>query len=349
MRVIVDGIIFNTKGKGGIARYFTETLNAIKKNDPNTCLEVIIPVGTNAPHSLACRENGRLATSFAVSRGDVFHTSYYTNWPRLKIPIITTAYDFIDASFPLLRPNGEGFVKRQIDTIRRSSAVIAISNSTKELTCQFADIDSSKVYLAYPGVTLPFSGPLPEDQEIKKFVQSVTGGAPYILHVGTRGNYKNFKTILRAFSLAAQSKFTQRHLVLIGGEYVLPPDEIDMVVSSGIIDRVHLLHGINDNMLHLAYAGADAMVSASLMEGFGIPIVEALACGTGLILSDISVYREIAEGYAVFIRANSVDDWVTAMIDQEPTVEPGWKDSIIAKYDWDIAAQTHLNVYSTVV
>ncbi|MBE0677028.1 MAG: glycosyltransferase family 4 protein [Bacteroidales bacterium] len=337
------------KSNGGIARYFTETLNAIKKNDPNTCLEVIIPAGTNKPHSLACRENGRLSTSFAVLRGDVFHTSYYTRWPRLKIPIITTVYDFIDASFPLLSPNGNGFIQRQIDTIRRSSAVISISKSTKELICQFAGIDSSKVYLAYPGVSFPFSGSQPDYQDIRKFVQLITGGAPYILHVGTRGNYKNFRTILRAYSLAAQSKYSERHLVLIGGEHALAPDEIDMVVSSGIIDRVHLLHGLTDKMLHLAYAGADAMVSASLMEGFGIPIVESLSCGTGLILSDISVYREIAEGYAIFLRANSVDDWVTALIGETPPVEAGWKDSIINKFNWDTAAQTHLNVYSALI
>lgn len=349
MRVIVDGIIFDLKGKGGIARYFSETLEAIRRIDPSIRLEVIVPPGTKGPRSLKCRQNGRLATSFVVSRGDIFHSSYYTRWPRLNIPAITTVYDFIDASFPLLRPNGIGFVQHQIDALQRSTALIAISKCTKELICQFADVDPSKVYLAYPGVSSPFSGPRPDEKNIEKFVLSTTGGIPYYLHVGARGNYKNFRTILKAYSIAAQAKLTERHLVLIGGESTLASDEIDIVVSAGVIDRVHLLHGVTDETLHLAYTGADATVSASLMEGFGIPVVESLSCGTGLILSDIPVYREIAEEYAIFLPANNVDDWVSALIGNAPLVKAGCRDSIINTFSWNISAHTHLDVYSKII
>ncbi len=347
MRVIIDGIIYGSNFQGGIARYFTEVLREMPLLNPDLRLNVIVPPGAYRPDFLSCRTSGRLTTSFLVARGDIFHTSYYTHWPRLKCPGVVTVYDYIDASFPLLQPNGNGFAERQLDVIRRAAAVIAISRSTRDLTIELAGIEPEKVFVAYPGVSAPFSTSGPTVKEVNLFRQKLTGGAPYLIHVGMRNNYKNFRTILRAFCLAANSM--DRHLVIMGGKFPLTAEEMDWVISSRLLDRIHFYPRVDDMTLRLAYAGADAMVHASLMEGFGIPVIEALACGTGLILSDIPVYREIADGLALFVDPTDIEAWVIAMKEELPVVALASQEMIVQQYAWQAAAREHLRAYASVL
>jgi len=346
MRVAMDGIVYGNNFSGGIARYWTEVLRAIIRLELPIHLDLVVPPAAHWPEGLPCRTSGRLLTSLAVARSDVFHTSYYTRWPRLKCPSVVTAYDFIDASFPLLHPNGEEFVEWQFDAIRKASAVITISKTTRDLAMELSGIDPARVFVAYPAVAEPFSMLLPEEEEIRRFRKEQTGGAPYLVHIGNRRNYKNFRTILKAFCQAAPSM--DRHLLILGGRQPLAEDETHWVFSARLQDRIHFQPWVDDAMLRHAYAGADALVSASLMEGFGIPVIEALACGTGLILSDIPVYREIAEGHATFIEAANVEAWEQAM-KEEIHVHPSWRDEVLNQYTWEATARVHMEAYKSVL
>lgn len=346
MRVAMDGIVYKDNFSGGIARYWTEVLRAIIRLELPIHLDLVVPPGAHWPEGVPCRTSGRRLTSLAVARADVFHTSYYTSWPRLKCPSVVTAYDFIDASFPLLRPNDEGFVERQFDAIRKASAVITISKSTRDLAMELSGIDPARVFVAYPAVAEPFSMLLPEEEEIRRFRKEQTGGAPYLVHIGNRRNYKNFRTILKAFCQAAPSM--DRHLLILGGRQPFAEDEAHWVFSARLQDRIHFPTRVDDAMLRLAYAGADAMVSASLMEGFGIPVIEALACGTGLILSDTPVYREIAADRALFVEAADVETWKEAM-KAEIHIQPSWREEVLKKYTWEAAARVHLDAYESVL
>lgn len=347
MRVMVDGIIFKLNPGGGIGRYWTETLKAILRLDPNLRFDVVLHRGTKRPSGLPCQTAWGIPFLLNAWKADLFHTSYYTEWPRLKIPSIVTAYDCIDASFPFLQPNGSDFVARQVKLIQRAAAVITISRHVQTLISEFTCVPPEEIFVAYPAVSAPFSDPIPPPDEIHEFRQAHTGGAPYLLHVGMRKNYKNFRTILKAFCRAAKN--TARHLMIVGGKkHAFGEEEMDLVISTRMLDRIHYYPRLDDSMLRLAYAGADAMVHASLMEGFGIPVIEALACGTGLILSDIPVYREIAEGRARFVEPSSVEDWEQAMKEPIP-VHPSWRESVLQQYTWEKAARSHLAAYASVM
>lgn len=346
MRIVVDGIIYGKNSEGGIARYWTEVMRILPGLGGSLCLDVVVPPGANCPADVPCRTSGRLSTLLTAARADIFHTTYYTRWLRVKCPSVVTAYDYIDASFQLLQPNGPGFVERQMESIRRASAVITISHASRDLTVELAGVDPARVFVAYPGVASSFSMPLPREEEIREFRQKYTGGAPYLVHVGKRTNYKNFRTILRAFCRAAPSM--DRHLLVLGGGHSFADDELELVVSARLHDRVHFYRRADDAMLRLAYAGADAMVHASLMEGFGISVIEALACGTGLILSDIQAYREIAGAHAIFVEAVDVDAWAQAMR-EEARVSPSWREEILRQYTWEAAARTHVKAYESVI
>lgn len=344
MRIVVDGAVYGHNAYGGIARYWTEILKLLVR-EKSLHLDLAVARDGVWPSGVPCCAIGSPAAYWSAWRADLFHSTYYSRWPRVKCPSVATAYDFIDASFPLLRPNGHDFVGRQFDVLRRASAVMVISKSTRELAIQLARIDPARIFLAYPAVPSPFSLPPPAREEVAAFRQKLTGGAPYLLHVGERMNYKNFRTILDAYCRGGRS--TDRHLVVMGGRHPLTHDELHTIVSHRLLDRIHFHPRTDDATLRLAYAGADALVHASLMEGFGIPVIEALACGTGLILSDIPVYREIASGMATLIEPTDVDRWTGALA--EPVaIQSGWREEVLRRYTWEAAAQAHLQAYRSV-
>lgn len=346
IRVVIDGVVFRRNSFGGIARYWTETMKALAKSDSGIHFDLILLADSVRPKGLPYLVAGRLPAFWATGRADLFHTTYYTQWPRVKGPSVATAYDLIDAAFPLLRPNGDEFVERQFQSLRRSAAVVAISKATRDLAVELAGIDPKRIFVAYPAVPTAFAMPLPLESEIREFRRTLTGGAPYLVHVGDRRNYKNFRTVLKAFCRAA--KDTDRHLVVLGGRHALGEDEVDWAIAAKALDRIHYRPRVDDATLRLAYAGADAMVHASLMEGFGIPVIEALACGTGLILSDIPVYREIADGRAVFVEAGDVEAWRQAMVAPVPA-QPAWREETLRRFTCEETARMHVQAYESVV
>lgn len=346
MRVVIDGIIYGLYHSGGIARYWTELLTTFKRLETTIQTDLILPRKAPRPAGIPGLTAGSLQASLAVLRANIFHTSYYTRWPRVKSPVVVTAYDFIDASFPLFQANKAGFVDQQLDAIKRAEAVITISKTSRSLALDLTGIDPSRVFVAYPAVASPFSLPPPIPEEINEFRQTHTKGAPYLVHVGERGKYKNFSTILKAFCLAAPD--TDRHLLILGGGHSLTTDELDCVISKNLLNRVHFYPEVDDMLLRMAYAGADALIHASIMEGFGIPVIEALACGTGLILSDIPVYREIADNRALFVDSTNFEAWEYALKSIVP-VKPSWREDILLQYTWEATAQVHLNAYASVL
>lgn len=345
MRVVVDGYVYGKRSSEGIARYWEETLKATLQLNLPVRFDVVVPPDASRPEGVPCRTHGSLSACWAAFRADVFHSTYYTRWPGMKCPSVVTVYDFVDATFPEFNPNGPGFVERQLEVLRRASAVIAISKATRNLAVEIAKIDPTRIFVAYPAVAEPFSKPFPEIAEVLKFRARMTGGAPYLLHVGKRRTYKNFRTILEAFCRSAH--LTNRHLLILGRGKPLAEDEWKMATSQGVHNRIHFQPEVDDATMRLAYAGADAMVHASLMEGFGIPVIEALACGTGVILADIPVYREIAAGMATFVAPADVEAWAHAMA-QPVSVDATWRKEILCMYTWDNTARRHLDAYACV-
>lgn len=342
IRVVVDGYVYGKRSSEGIARYWTETLKATLQLNLPVRFDVVVPPDARRPEGVPRQTHGSLSAYWAAWRADLFHSTYYTRWPRMKCPSVATAYDFVDANFPEFKPNGPGFVDRQLDVLRRASVVVAISNATRDMAIQLAGLDPARIFVAYPGVAPVFTRPLPSTHEIKSFRQIHTQGAPYLLHVGKRRTYKNFITLLKAFSACVNQ--TERHLLVVGGPPEWTTSEAQHLSPASVSSRVHFIPQMDDETLRLAYAGADALVHASMMEGFGIPVIEALACGTGLILSDIPVYREIAGGMATLVALGDLEAWAQAMKDPVD-VQPAWRNEVVSRYTWEGAAREHLNAY----
>lgn len=343
MRICVDGIVYGNNGLGGIARYWTETIREFNRPGSRDCMELVIPKKAKTiprlPHSRQLSWPA-LRTMLAA---DIYHTSYYSIWPRMRcVPVVTTVYDWITADLPHYYSNGVGFVNAQKSAIAKSDGLVVISEDVRRLTIGHTRFPEERIEVAYPAVGGVFASPLPSDFDTKSFRYAHTGGAPYFLHVGRRNYYKNFRTILEGY-LAIAGK-TDRHLLVVGGENGFPDDLAHMVFRAGAEKKVNILPYVSDADLRIAYAASDGFLSASLGEGFGIPLLEALASGAKPVVSDIPVYHEVAGDMADYLPPSDPEAWADAMLRDHPW-KSEFRDAVLEKYTWEKTAEAHLRLY----
>ena len=342
IRVLVDGYPFLKNGRGGVARYVLETVRALRAAG-GASVSLQVPRGAAFPPPIPhVGENG-VAAFLARRRADVFHSAWYRVPPRLHgAAFVATVYDWIDAELPLYKPNGGDFAGRQACAVAAAAGLVCISEDVTRRTAARTGFPRERIAVAPPAPAAVFRAEPPAEAERAAFRARTTGGAPYVLHVGSRGLYKNFATVLRGF-LAASAR-TDRHLVLVGGERSLTDDEVFRIARAGCLERVHFLRRVPDGELRLAYAAADAYASASHMEGFGLPVVEAMACGTLPVLSDVPVYREVAGTAARYAPPADVGAWADLFAGPLEPV-PGARESALSRYSWEKAAAAHLALY----
>lgn len=145
---------------------------------------------------------------------------------------------------------------------------------------------------------------------------------PYLLHVGARRPHKNVGHLVRVLHrLPAEYR-----LVLVGSPDPRWPDDVDdLVAAHGLGDRVLQPGKVSEADLVGLYAGAAAFVYPSLIEGFGLPLLEAFAAGAPVVASDIPVFREVAEGAALLCPPNDPQAWAAAItsLGSAPSADPG--------------------------
>ena len=168
---------------------------------------------------------------------------------------------------------------------------------------------------------------------------------PYLLYVGTRGHHKNFRLLLEAYS--RWDRRSEVSLVVVGAPW--SHEEMLHVETTGISDRVYLLSDINDERLCWLYNRAAAFVHPSLYEGFGIPLLEAMACGCPIIASRIPSTIEVARDCPIYFEPTESEDLIAAF---DTGVAEG-RDSarvhlgleLAERFSWDATARQTLGVY----
>ena len=233
----------------------------------------------------------RLATPSAdrmlgVRSGRGAQVLHATTWaiPPTSLPLAVTVHDVAflrDASH--FTAHGAAYFNRALDiTKRRADAVIVPSEATAR-DCVEAGIDESIITVIPHGLThTPVT-----DAQVEDFRARHGLARPYILWVGTREPRKNLATLLRAYRAMASS--TDLDLVLVGpagwGE---DPEWGDLPEA-----RTHVLGRLDDTDLACAYAGARVFTFPSIWEGFGLPVLEAMAHGTPVVTSADTCMAEI--------------------------------------------------------
>lgn len=321
MRVLYDHQIFSLQSYGGISRYYGE-LFRIYAQDPDISVDLALRSSGNqylkgtmfsyqyrAPDSLRSRAMAKVSEIAGVDLGyinnrrssvralgrqefDIFHPTYYHPYfiePLGRKPCYLIVHDLIHELYSHQYPMDAKVMGWKRAVVERADHIVTVSANTKKDLCRLYGIDESKVQVIHQGISLfPPAGPI----ELPK-------GVPerYILFVGSRRMYKNYDRFLDALSpLLAKDK--ELYLVCAGGGR-FSPSESEKLSKLGLPGQVHQVE-IDDRSLAALYKNALAFAFPSLYEGFGLPVLEAFACGCPAVLSNTSSLPEVGGDAAAY-------------------------------------------------
>lgn len=368
MQVIVDGLIYEISSQGGVARLYSEILPRMCDMDhdlsvrllTSSCLRQLPPTHGQIAHSRLlpierflrpARLWGRvpfrarmLAQQVTLNwtRHGIWHSTYYTMPPMPGGGHVVTVYDMIHELFPDLfnKLADDQFRARKRCCVLAADAVLCISESTKKDIQQIYGIDSAIIHTVPLACSPAFSC-------LDEFASRLPlpTAKPFLLYVGGRSHYKNFPLLLHAYSSWDQRRDVD--LVVVGQRW--SPQEKTCIADMNVEDRVHLLSRVDDKHLNLLYNGASALVYTSLYEGFGIPLLEAMASGCPIVASRIPSTCEIAGELPVYFEPTARDDLIAAldmvMAEGRNSCRVLRGSRRVQQYSWDETARLTLRIY----
>lgn len=280
----------------------------------------------------------------------------YTSWPLLFSQGISIIYDLSFELFPqYVEPRNQKFLSDNVRlSAKRSKKIITISQSSKDQISDFYNVPPEDIEIVYPGIDQSeFYRRSPD--EINKIKAKYGVHGKYILFVGNIEPRKNLKNLLLAYEKLDSKIRSEYSLLLIGARGWLD-DEIFEIIKRLRVAGNHIqqpLKYVDDEDRPAFYSGAELFVYTSLYEGFGIPPVEAMACGTPVISSNNSSLPEAVGSAAKQVDAENIDELVTAISSiignkslQKEMVKKGFDQA--DKFSWNREAKKLLTVLETI-
>ncbi|MGZ3755147.1 MAG: glycosyltransferase family 4 protein [Mucilaginibacter sp.] len=318
VKVLFDHQKFSEQRYGGITRYFAGLMNAIKAN-PDYVYQLSALYSSNyyiKDENLPLNNflgralfNGKPRKEYkwnkqyskrliAGGNYDLLHPTYYHPYflKRVKKPYVLTVHDMIYEALPEYFTTTDPLPHQKKITVDSASAIIAISDSTRNDLVNLLNVPAEKIVMIHHGLDL--NTPV---------VTEVVPNLPqnFILFVGERGNYKNF---FRFAEAAAQllHEFKDLYMVFAGGGPFQIADTL-AIDRLKITDRCIQLN-VTDEQLNYLYKRAQVFVFPSLYEGFGYPLLEAFKTGCPVAASNTSCFPEIGgDAVAYFDPYEAVD------------------------------------------
>lgn len=240
---------------------------------------------------------------------DLVHFAHFNVPVLYKKPYVVTIHDITRFIFPgqkrqsLLQQIGYEYVFAH--AVQHAQSVIAVSNITAR-DMQLLPFHARKIDVVYEGIEHRFFQEISEDQR-KKVREYIKVTNPYILFVGVWMSHKNIFRLLDAFALV-QQQYPDMQLVITGKYQDGYSDLMGYVQEKGLPTRVVFPGFVPDDLLVALYAEAALMAFPSLYEGYGLPPLEAQACGVPVVASNISSMPELLRKSAEYVNPESVHD-----------------------------------------
>jgi glycosyltransferase involved in cell wall biosynthesis len=288
---------------------------------------------------------------------DLYHSPDFVLPPLRHARGILTVHDLAflmrpDCADERLRAYLEGVVPR---SVQRADFIVADSENTRNDLVVLLGVQPECIDVVPGGVEGRFA-PITDAELLRRARTRLgVGDAPFVLAIGVIEPRKNLNRLMDAFLALKQRKAVPANLklVLAGGKGWLVDGIFEHHADSPIHDDILLPGFVPDEMLPAIYSAADVLAFPSLYEGFGLPILEAMACGTPVVASHASCLPEVAEGAAVMIEPTDADGLSGALelvlLDsalRARLIEQGRRRA--AMYTWQRAAKLLLQVYEKV-
>lgn len=244
-----------------------------------------------------------LATPWALYRDriDVAHFQYFAP-PLRTCPMIVTIHDLSFERHPEFFPVAMTLRMRLLMPFqaRRASHIIAVSEATRRDIIELYGVAPARISVVHNGVAESFAAPV--DPDFANYVLARFAiERPFIVCVGNLCTRKNQRAVVRAFGRLVDRHEIEHDLVLIGQATHSARDIMAEIEGLKRKERVHVTGFVGSDELRALYARATASVYVSLYEGFGLPIVESMACGTPVLTSSVSCMAEIAGDAALLV------------------------------------------------
>jgi len=257
-----------------------------------------------------------LPRSVARDRPDLLHVQY-TAPLVCAAPIVASVHDvsFLEHPeyFTAFRAAQLRLTVRR--TVRSAACVLTPSEFSKRRILDVYQLDEDKVVVLPNGVSPAFH-PVAREAARRNLPSSFQMPFPFILTVGDLQPRKNHLGLIHAFEeLVRTYPQLPQHLVIVGKESWYAPTVRAAARKSSVQDRIHFTGFVNDDQLHRLYGACDVMVYPSFYEGFGLPILEAMACGRAVACSNTSAMPEVADSAAILFDPGSARDLVSSMRD----------------------------------
>ena len=309
---------------------------------------------THRPSVRIAWEQLALPLATFSERLDLLHMLAFVRPWLARCPVVITIYDLSFARMPERFPPFQRLYLRAMTrySARRAAKLIAISQSTKDDITQFCGVSPERVVVTYCGVDEPFK-PYPR-AAVEAFRASKGLPARFILYLGTLEPRKNVSQLVRAFAALPRNGSTAPRLVIAGAKGWGYDEVFATVESCGVQNEVTFAGYVPPDELPLWYNAADLFVYPSWFEGFGLPVLEAMACGTPAITSNVSSLPEVA-GDAALIVAPDDARALSALIAQALN-DHGLRAQMrerglqrAAQFTWQRAAQQTAQVYADIL
>jgi glycosyltransferase involved in cell wall biosynthesis len=365
----VSAAVHKRAGLGRYAQELTAALLAIDEaNDyisfynDSTTAQVDAPL--DQTHSLAVRTSDkpwrlRIMLAHMARRPqdnlfpvtDVFHAMDHL-LPYLKhIPSVFTLCDLTFFTHGQTHaPLNRTFLRLMLPRfLRATDAVIAISECTLHDAVSRFDFIKGKSGVVYLGVSPRFR-PLANPSGLAEVRTRLGLPQRFFLYVGTIEPRKNLAMLFEAFKY---SHIPDVKLVICGKKGWLSEATLQRLQELGLENEVVLTGFVVDDELPSVYCLAEAFVFPSLYEGFGLPVLEAMACGTAVISSNTSSLAEVADGAALLLRPDDVRGWATAMseISRNAALRADLRERGLhraGQFTWESTARQTLDIYRDV-
>ncbi len=369
MRIFYDGYIYGAQATGGVNRYFVNLIGALPgefrpalllgpraaRVYPSHPRLKVYDYGRRRLGALPRRlsaglsrlEDYRVNRLLETGHFDLVHPTYYTQLTEretadYRSPVVLTIYDMIHERFPRETGDFDGlFAEAKRRAFFGADALICISDNTRDDLLERYPALADRVHVTHLAASIDASmsrGPEPVPSR------------PYFLHVGVRGGYKNFDLLLAAFARVAPAR-PDAALCVAGAP--LTAEEGRRVAELGLAGRLEVFEHPTDAHLAKLYRSSIALVYPSLYEGFGIPPLEAMSCGTPVVASDSSSVPEVVGDAGLLFDPRSADELADILLvlldspsERGRLIERGFRRA--QQFSWDETVRRTLEIYRSV-
>lgn len=362
MRILYDGQIYKYQAAGGISRYFANVVSKLPESyTPLLTVpqqhKVLYPTQANLKvwrykHFRPAQISHRLEKYYfraitALTSFDLAHPTYYSlltgqELSHYRTPVVLTVHDLIHEIFRAqIDPLGRQ-IEQKRQAILAAQRLICVSENTKKDLIDVYSIPEDKISV------------IPQASSITKelsYGPEKVPSRPYYLHVGSRDAcYKNFDTLLTAFAKAVSVR-PEILLCVVG--YPFNEAEVNLINDLNLSDRIQHFGYASDTHLAKLYRCSIALVYPSLYEGFGIPPLEAMSCGTVVVASNSSSLPEVVGDAGLLFNPKATTDLADILlallnnqVERDRLIAAGYQRA--QKFSWEKTVAQTLNVYASV-